>query len=548
MQLILEDFVPYEQSSLWKIHDSYFAQRGGAAWSAGEIPSLATSSYAMARQQAKLLVALVRELEGRGALTADEPVRVLEVGSGSGKFAAMFLRALERGCGERGRALLGRTRYLITDYSAMNLRDALAHPDLAPRVTAGLVTGALLDLRRPHELATLDGAPIHDRFAAVIANYVCCVLPLRTFKKSGQDFFERRVRIALEAELASGETPEGAARRNLEAILATPTAPALMAGLQLFFDWAPVDLARAFASPETREVIASTVRNFPEATVQYPTAFLDFTLSVRDRLVPGGVLVVNDYGTVELDDLEGERERRPAHYGNTLNHGVDFPIFDVFCKHHALDLVRTTNPLFSVHTAAIGYGAELSPEFRKAFRRIYVRNDEGLSLLELQAAADAAVKRADHGTAARLYERCVRLEPDSSDMLFALGENSFEAGQTRLALRCLLRGRRLDRDKRRDFDFALGRVYMRLHRFERARRAFERSVLREDDPSTRSNLGRVSEILGDREAAFRHFCRSLELAPQGPVAAFVVRKLVQEYLPHVTLTPRTTPGDCSRTT
>src|SRR5262249_13745848 len=153
--------VRYDLSSLWKIHDAYFAARGGAAWSQGEIPSMATSSYAMARQQAKLLLALVKELEEQGALARNAEVGVLEVGAGSGRFAAMFLRALERGCGEAGKALFPRIRYTFTDYSRANVRDALQdHPELAHHAKAGRLRPGILDLRNPRELCGLEGEPL----------------------------------------------------------------------------------------------------------------------------------------------------------------------------------------------------------------------------------------------------------------------------------------------------------------------------------------------------------------------------------------------------
>ncbi len=530
MELTLEDFVPYDQSSLWRIHDSYFAGRGGAAWSQGEIPSMATSSYAMARQQAKLVLALVGELEAEGALEPGDPVRILEVGSGSGKFAAMFLRALERGCGEAGAALLGRIRYMLSDYSETNLKDALGDPEIARRASEGLVAPALLDLRRPAEIRALDGRPVEERFAVAIANYVCCVTPLKILQKTREGFLERRVKIAIDADPREGESPEAAAARLLEGLVGNATRPALMNALSLAFDWQPVDLARALPDPVHRRALEASVASFDEATPQYPFAFLEFVRTLRRRLLPGGMLAVNDYGTCDAFDLDGRHERAPVHYGNTLNHGADFPVIEEFCRAEGLAIERTRNPLLSVQTAAIRLAAATTPRFHKAFHKICVRDNDGQTLLELRTAAVAA-READPASAARLYRRALRLDPDSAEIHFDLGQMCFASGHPRLALRYLRRGRALDPEAKLDFAFQLGRVYVRLNKNKKARRAFEESLRKEENASTHANLGIALENLGLKKAAYRSFRRALEIEQEGPVATAVVRKLLERYLP-----------------
>ncbi|MEZ0229591.1 MAG: hypothetical protein ACAI25_13260, partial [Planctomycetota bacterium] len=79
--IVLEDHVPYDRSAIWRIHDAYFAERGSKAWTEGEIPFYATSNYAIARQHARAIIALVRVLEEEGAVRPDETVCLLEVGA-----------------------------------------------------------------------------------------------------------------------------------------------------------------------------------------------------------------------------------------------------------------------------------------------------------------------------------------------------------------------------------------------------------------------------------------------------------------------------------
>ena len=57
--MLLEDFVPYDQSLLWRIHHAYFEARGIDAWRQGDIPYSSINSYPMARQHARFCVSLV---------------------------------------------------------------------------------------------------------------------------------------------------------------------------------------------------------------------------------------------------------------------------------------------------------------------------------------------------------------------------------------------------------------------------------------------------------------------------------------------------------
>src|SRR5438045_2843398 len=112
MKSVVEDFCAFESSRVWELHNAYFARAGAEAWTTGALPYLATSSPAMARQHARVLVPLVESLIASGAVGGDEDVRILEVGGGIGEFAGQFLRALAEDCGDGGRAIFQRVRYV----------------------------------------------------------------------------------------------------------------------------------------------------------------------------------------------------------------------------------------------------------------------------------------------------------------------------------------------------------------------------------------------------------------------------------------------------
>jgi tetratricopeptide (TPR) repeat protein len=527
MPLVVEDFRPYERSGVWRLHDAYFALSGAGAWTRKEIPYVATSSYAMARQHARVLVTLVADLVDSGALRPDDEVRVLEVGSGLGRFAGHLFRALEVDCGPAGVALRPRLRYLLSDYAARTVREAIALSPLAELHAAGQIVPALFDICRPGELVDLQGAPVTGPITAAFANYVCCALPPKVLRKTPDGLLEKLARVALDPP---ANADAASASQLWQQLLDDPTRPGLMNGVQLTFGWGSVELASVFSDARDRAAFEELTAPFAEATVVYPIRFLEFARALASRMGPGGALFVTDFGSARARDVEGAREAKPTCYGNSLCHGVNFAVFDAFCRHSGLGLVRTRDPLLALHRAAIRYGQPITPRLATAFRKAHVADDRGERAVDLRTAAGIEYKAGDHKSAARLYRRCLGLDPYDPELYLRIGEACFDGGFERLALRYLRRGKQVDVARLVDFDFLLGRVYFKLGRYPRARRAFRRALVRERHPATYANLGMTYERLEEPRRAIRCYQRALGMAPEGDTADTVRRKLCDIYL------------------
>jgi tetratricopeptide (TPR) repeat protein len=514
--VILEERVPYHESVLWQIHDAYFARRGAAAWRAREIPNFPTTNSVVARQHARFLVETVAALEEEGALERGGPVHVLEVGAGTGDFAKNFFRALETSCGDPGRALVARLKYVLSDYSAKNVAEALAQRALGARVAQGSLVGATFDLAGSRALLDLEGRPIEARFAALVANYVCCVSRPSLVRKSGGAFHEGRVSVR--------------APRPLAALLEDPTSAELMKNLETRVDWQPVELAPLLGDDHAA-AIADTVEPFETATVVYPRAFLEFVRAMRPRMLAGGVALVTDYGAGRRSELAGEEEPKPGHYGNTLNHPVAFPVVEAFAQRAELSVLRMRGAFSPLYTAAILYTPERSPRLARAFARIYLREGRGTELLNLRAAAVALATLKDCRGAAALFERCLELDPNSVDLHHRLGAVCLDGGWDRLSLRHLKRGKALDDADAYDFDFLLGRAYVKLRRWAPARRAFERSLERAPSSEGHRYLGIALEHLDDFRGAYLAFRKALDLDPQSETARGLMLHVIEDYLP-----------------
>lgn len=527
MYVTLEDFVPYEQSKLWRFHDAYFARRGAAAWTENEIPCYATSNFAFARLHATLFLSAVAELEAAGALRPDERIEVLELGSGLGLFAANFLDALAS-LGEAGARAHARIRYYFTDYVEISLREAVASSLLAEHVAKGRLVPALLDLRRPRELRALDGAPIRPTLSAIISNYVVCVVPVKLVQKAGAEVREKFVKISLEVPDDAPEE-ERVPEMLLENMLAMSTTPKLIEQIQSAVEWRPTDLARFVGDPFHAGVVAEVLAPRDEATVCYPIGWLEALRELRAWLRPGGLVLVNDYGDTDAADLAGLRDADPQHFGNTLAHGVNTSIFEVFGRRAGMAVARTRNPLHSVHTTALRNAPAASPAFLATFRKLYVRSHASDDLLDLQAAGHMAVAKEDNRRAARLFERALRLDPDNMDILFQVGQVLVGLGFGRRALKHLRRGRRLDATSSRNFDFQIGMAHFVNGDYRRSVSSYKRAIALQPTPAAWTNLAVVYATMEKHRRAWRALSEALALDPEFRLAVEFKRSLAETW-------------------
>ncbi len=179
----LETGTRLSQSCLWKLQRNYFDQQGIRAWNEAVVPHYITSNPWIASAYAKVVFGWLRDYHAAGMtdtapppLDADQPVYIVELGCGSGRFGYLFLNKL---LGLLNRSVLkGQAiKYVYTDFTEYNLDILRSHPSLQTFVDAGLLDFACFDLELDHELQLshsgelLSAATIKNPLV-VLANYV----------------------------------------------------------------------------------------------------------------------------------------------------------------------------------------------------------------------------------------------------------------------------------------------------------------------------------------------------------------------------------------
>lgn len=202
--------------ALWRAQRRFYEEQGVEAFSQGLVPLYVTSNPFIAGVYARLLLACERDARAAGWLAPGEPLTVVELGAGSGRFAYHLLRRVEALGGA------GRLSYVLTDLSERTLAAWERHPRLAPLFARGDLDLARFDAERDDRVALRRAGRVLAPGAgpgalAVVANYVLDGLPQDALRFGPEGRVEELL-VAAEVDAAD----LSAVRLELEAVPASP--------------------------------------------------------------------------------------------------------------------------------------------------------------------------------------------------------------------------------------------------------------------------------------------------------------------------------------
>ena len=354
----LEQGQRLSRSILWRWQRSFFERQGARAWSAGTVPHHVTSNPFLADSYAQVVLGYLRDLrDGQAGLDPGQPVHLVELGAGSGRFGHLFLKkllALHQGSAVRDMPI----RYVMTDFTAANLDPLRAHPSLQPWIEAGILDFASFDAERDRELALLvSGAVLAPGTLrnplVVIANYVFDSLPQDAFTTAGGRLFESLVTVS---------SPQ--AEPDLDD-------PAILERAEIEFRDEPAEGA-CYEDPAWERLLESYRQRLPAASFLFPTAALrcvETLLGLFDGAAGRLLLLAGDRGACQDEALLQGQGRPDLSLHGSFSLPVDFQLLGEHCRGRGGTPLHPAHRAESLNVSALlfGGGPGSFPETRQAY-------------------------------------------------------------------------------------------------------------------------------------------------------------------------------------
>jgi tetratricopeptide (TPR) repeat protein len=367
---VVEGARPLSRSLLWRLQRNFFDRHGAQSWSAGLVPHYITSNPWIADGYAKAVLGWLRDGVAVGAIDPAQPLHIVELGCGSGRFGYIFLTRL---LGLLGRSSLAHLtlRYVLTDFTDSTLDPLVSHPSLQPLVETGRLdfarydAGQDLEIRLRHSGETLGPGALGNPLV-VIANYVFDGLPQDCFHVQG-----------------------GEIREDWATLLSTQPEPLLddpelLERLEVSWEERPTAPGR-YGDPDLDRLLESYADWLDDTHLLFPAAALRALLNLS-RLASGRLLLLSaDKGYAREEALHGREAPELVVHGS-FSLMVNFHALGRFFMDRGGEFLATSLETADlvVATALLGAPAGGAIETRLAFEEsIERRNPEDFFTMKI---------------------------------------------------------------------------------------------------------------------------------------------------------------------
>jgi hypothetical protein len=347
--LIVEAGVRLSRSRLWELQRHYFDQQGIRAWSQHTVPHYITSNPFIAGDYARVIFGFLRDCHGVAnahpapdfaPLDLSQPVYIIELGSGSGRFAFHLLKKLTS---FYPRSVLKDVpfKFVMTDFTEHNLDYWRAHPSLRYFVEQGVLDFARFDAEQSESL-TLDHSG--DTLAAgaiknpvvVLANYFFDGIPQDAFYIRDGQLYESLVTIS--APPADNHLDD----------------PGLLDRIEISYENYPTT-TEYYGDQELDRILQGYQQRLPTTYLLFPSAALGCIRRLQ-HLAGGRLLLISaDKGYIHEESLINRAEPRIAVHGS-FSMMVNYHAIAEYIRHQGGRVLQTAHRRVSLTVCAFLLG------------------------------------------------------------------------------------------------------------------------------------------------------------------------------------------------
>ncbi|KAG9410957.1 hypothetical protein AC1031_018983 [Aphanomyces cochlioides] len=335
----LESFTPFSSCHLWRLMSSFYDRQGVDSWAQGIVPHFITSNTFIAKRYAQVFQAYLRDAIAQ--LDPAEPLYIVELGTGSGKFSFYFLQWLY----ELHPILsfpIERIHYVMTDFTDSNLKFWQNHPALAPYVERGSLDFAIFDATQDtslyliHSKQTIVAQSLRNPIC-VIANYLFDTLHHELFRVEEGVLKQGFISVGSTRAEEKGSTVDKAL---INSNFIDPLDPEIIKRLSNFFRYDPI--SSDFYSNHHYNAILKWYNHYygqDPATILVPIGALNAIERLKLLSQNQLLLISGDKGHTNPDHFRGLQDPHIAVHGS----------FSVMVNYHAIGIYVAHRGGFALH-------------------------------------------------------------------------------------------------------------------------------------------------------------------------------------------------------
>ncbi len=324
----LESNQRFSQSVLWQIERHYFDQQGIKAWNTGTVPHYVTSNPFIANAYAKVIFNYIRDCHDNAGnpLNLSKPVYILELGSGSGRFAYYFLKKFYSFLSHSTLKEIPVT-YIMSDFTSQNLDYWKQHPRLQPFLEQNLLDFALFDAQQDTEITLQNSgdiltAEILKNPLIAIANYFFDCLPQDIFTLEGGKLHETLVTLSL-PESKSTPKPNAEPDSPLDLKKLISQKKELLKHLNISYEDRPIT-TDYYPDSDFNQILEYYQPKLTDTTLLFPITALNCLRQLHHLSNSRMLFISADKGYSREEDLLFRGKPNLARHGNCFSMMVNY--------------------------------------------------------------------------------------------------------------------------------------------------------------------------------------------------------------------------------
>ncbi len=322
-----EEYKPFSASKIWDLQRDFFQEQGVDAWRQSIVPHYVTSNSFIADSYAKVALAYLRD--NLSVIDPNEPVYIIELGAGCGRFAHHFLQHFST---RLKQSLLSHLKftYVITDIVPRNLKFCRQHPAFQHFIDNNMLDFALFDAETDETLTLLKSRQKLQQKnmknpLIVIANYVFDGIRQDLFYVNNKKLFEVQAKLDIKASK----------RRKL-------SSQDLLEASNLSYRYRFTS-KNYYHNTLWNNIIAGYQQNFDKSHILFPTAGLHCLDNLSKLSNKQLLCITADKGAHDLKELSDHDEPYIAKHGSfSLN--VNYHALGKYIKQQGGIALQCKNP------------------------------------------------------------------------------------------------------------------------------------------------------------------------------------------------------------